>query len=199
MTKIQNSKPEIRYLDDMRVVLHDKKWAERAKNAPLYYMYRGVREKNNLRYDITVIPPKMLGQEFVKTKGHEHRGPHQEIYIVLEGRAIYLMQKCQGKVVEDVLAIIAKKGDVAIMPPGYGHITINPARVELKTANWVSKKMKSDYSLFEKMSGACYYYTKLGWIKNKNYKKIPKLRFDKPLKSIPRDLRSFLERAGSSL
>lgn len=181
-------KPDIRYLDDMRKVLYDQKWAERAPNFELYYMYRGIRQKDNLRYDITVIPSRMLGKEFAKTKGHEHLGKYGEAYIVLEGRAIYLLQKRKGNQIEDVYAIKAKKGEVAVIPPDYGHVTINPSKKDLKMANWISKKCQSDYQLFEKMRGACYYYTKRGWIRNGNYKKAAKLRFEKPRKSIPKNL-----------
>lgn len=185
---LKNRKPDIRYLNDMRDVIYDKEWLKDAPNLELYYMYRGLKEKDGLRYDITVIPAKMLGQEFVKTKGHEHLGKYGELYIVLEGEAIYLMQKRKEREIEDVYAIKAKKGNVAIIPPGYGHVTINPSEEDLKMANWISKNCQSDYQLFEKMQGACYYYTKEGWIKNKNYKEVPQLRFEKPLRSIPENL-----------
>lgn len=191
--KLNLKKPDIRYLNDMREVIYDQEWLKTAPNFELYYMYRGIKEKGNLRYDITVVPSKMLSQEFVKTKGHEHLGKYGEIYTVLEGEAIYLMQKREGKEIEDVYAVKAKKGDVIIIPPFYGHVTINPSSKDLKMANWISKNCQSDYQWFEKMRGASYYYTKNGWIKNKNYKKIPKLRFEKPKKSIPEDL-SFLDK-----
>jgi glucose-6-phosphate isomerase len=181
-------KPQIRYLDDMRMVLYDKNWAKRAPNFELYFMYRGVKKRKGLRYDITIIPPGMLGKEFVKTKGHEHSKNYGEIYIVLKGEAIYLMQKCEGKEVKDVYAVKAKKGEAVIIPPGYGHLTINPSKKNLIEANWCSEKCQNKYGLFEKMKGACYFYTKSGWIKNKNYKFIPKLRFEKPLKKIPKSL-----------
>ena len=157
-------------------------------------MYRGLAEKDNLRYDITIIPSKMLGKEFNKTKGHYHAGSFQEIYTVLEGTAIYLLQKKnkEGEI-EDVFAVEAHKGDSVIMPAFYGHVTINPSETnELKMANWVYKDCKSDYSDYVKMGGACYYYTKQGWIKNDNYKNSPELRFEEPLKSIPENL-SFLK------
>lgn len=57
-------------------------------------------------------------------------------------------------------------------------------------ANWISKNCKSDYSLFEKFQGACYFYTKSGWIKNENYAKISKLIFKKPLKRKSKNLDS---------
>lgn len=186
---MKNIKPEIRFLNDIKDVLYDKKWAENAPNFELYFMYRGVKEKDGLRYDITEMPPRLLGKEFVKTKGHIHIKGHSEVYIVLDGRAIFLMQKCTGKKVEDVYAVEVKKGEVLILPPFYHHITINPsAKNNLKWANWISKKCQSDYSFIQKQGGACYFYTKKGWIKNKNYKNIPRLRFEKSRKSLPKNL-----------
>ena len=180
--------PDIRKLSDMKNVLCDQKWAETSPDLELYYMYRMLKEKNGLRYDITVIPPKMLGSEFVKTKGHAHAGYYGEVYMVLEGEGFYLFQKGDENNTEDVCVVKAKKGEAIIVPPGYGHVTINPSNKELKMANWVKKEDKGNFSLFEKMQGACYYYTKQGWIKNENYKSVPELRFEEPLKSVPQDL-----------
>jgi glucose-6-phosphate isomerase len=191
-------KPDIRFLDDMRYILYDRKWAKKTPNFPLYYMYRGVKKKGDLRYDITVIPAQMLGQEFPKTKGHEHSKKYQELYTVLEGKAIYLIQKYKNNKIDDVYAIEAKKGETVIIPSYYGHITINPLKNKLIEANWLNKKCQNIYNIFEKNKGACYYYTKSGWIKNKNYelrlkRKIPKLRFKKSLKKMPKNL-DFLKR-----
>jgi len=185
---IKKIKPEIRFLNEMKRVLYNKNWAKKAPNFPVYYMYRGVKRKGSLRYDITLLPPKMLGEEFPKTKGHEHSKKYGEIYTVLKGKAIYLIQKWKNKKIKDVYFVRAKKGEAVIIPPDYGHITINPSKKELIEANWISEKCKNIYDLFEKKGGACYYYTKKGWIKNKNYGKIPKLRFKKPLKSVPKNL-----------
>jgi len=185
---LKSKKPDIRFLKEMKEVLYDQKWAKKTVNFELYYMYRGLKRKNGLRYDITVIPPKMLGQEFVKTKGHEHSNNYGEVYLVLEGEAIFLIQKHGHNKIEDVYAIKAKRGGAVIIPPHYGHITINPSDKELKEANWLDERCQNIYDLFVKKQGGCYYYTKKGWIKNKNYKKVPKLRFKKPLKSMPKDL-----------
>ena len=186
--EIKKIKPQIRFLNEMKNVLYDQEWFKTAPNLELYYMYRGIKKKGDLRYDITVIPARMLGKEFVRTKGNRNSEGYQELYTVLEGEAIFLMQKTQGEIVEDVIAIKAKPGDWAIAPPDYAEITINPSKKVLKMGNWVSEKTKNIYEDIEKMKGACYFYTKSGWIKNKNYKKIPKLRFEKPLKSIPKNL-----------
>lgn len=192
--------PDIRRLNDMRKVLADKNFAKISSDAELYYMYRGVENNNGLRYDITVIPSKMLGEEFVKTKGHYHLENWQEVYTVLEGTAIYLMQKRnENNEIEDCYAVETKKGETIIIPKNYGHVTINPSETEeLKMANWVSPDCKVDYKSYEEKQGACYYYVKGlasaqgygegAWIKNGNYKNVPDLRFEKPLKNIPQDL-----------
>lgn len=187
--------PDVRHLDELRGMLYDKQWENTAPNIDLYYMYRGLQKKEGLRYDITIIPANMLGLEFVKTAGHYHPGKYGEVYIVLEGEAIYLMQKksnANEDVIEDAYAVKCKKGDVVVIPPYYGHVTINPSKNSgLKMANWVSDNFKSDYSAYKNLYGACYYYTTLGWFKNENYKSAPELRFEEPLKSLPKDL-SFL-------
>ena len=188
----KNSKPDVRYLNDMREVVFDKEWLKTAPNLELYYMYRGVNNKDGLRYDITVIPSKMLGKEFVKTKGNCNSGRFLELYTVLQEEAIFLLQKMEGTKIKDVFAIKAKKGESVIDPAGYYIISINPSKKLLKLGNWIPEENKNIYKEIEIMQGACYYYTKDGWVKNKNYKKIPKLRFEKPLKSLPEDL-SFLK------
>ncbi len=184
--------PEIRAIKDMGSVLYDKEWQKTADpDTELYYMYRGLKEKNNLRYDITVIFPLMLGKEFNKTKGHTHTNECGEIYIVLEGEAIFLLQKEKNDIIEDVYAVKAKQGEVCIVPSLYSHITINPATKTLKMANWVDKEMKNSYKGIQKRNGACYFYTTQGWIKNENYKNVLALRFENPQPSLPEEL-SFL-------
>ena len=188
-TNLSDKKPAIRYLKDVRNVLCDQEWAKTASDdLELYYMYRQLSVKNGLRYDITVIPPRMLGREFVKTKGHHHAGAYGELYIVLEGEGIYLMQKGDGNKIEDVCVVKAKAGQAVVIPGNYGHVTINSSGKELKMANWLVKEDKGNFSLFEKMQGACYYCSKTGWIKNENYKEVPPLRFEKPLNSVPKNL-----------
>jgi len=184
---LENIKPDIRCLYDMCKVIYDKEWIKSAPDSELYYMYRGLKEKEGLRYDITVMPAKMLGKEFVKTKGHYHINKYQEVYIVLEGEAIYLMQK-GDKNIEDAYFVKAKKGDVVIIPSYYGHITINPANKELKMANWISKECKSNYEPILEKQGACWFYTKNGWIKNENYNQVPELRTEQPIKKLPENL-----------
>lgn len=176
-------KPAIRYAKDMEEVLLSKDFN---REEELYYMFRGVDKKGDVRYDITEIPGRLIGEEFVKTKGHYH-DDYQEIYVVLEGEAIFLMQK--GKdIIEDAYFVQAKKNDVVLIPFEYGHITINPSQNNLKLGNFVSEDCGHDYDSIANKSGAAYFYTTKGWIKNNNYSKIPEIREEKPLLSMPTNI-----------
>ena len=190
-----NKKPDVRFLYDAKKVLYDQKWVKKMPDIELYYMYRGLKRKGDLRCDITAIPPMVLGKEFVKTIGHEHKNNFAELYIVLEGKAIYLAQKRDAKGgLIDVFAVEASKGEAVIVPNGYGHVTVNPGQKKLIMANWISEKCINEYDIFSKKRGACYYCIKgsgkkkYKWIKNKSYKTIPNLRFEKSLKQIPKNL-----------
>ncbi|MCK4327089.1 MAG: glucose-6-phosphate isomerase [Candidatus Diapherotrites archaeon] len=165
--------PEIRSLEDMRPVLHDPS-ATGPEEA--YYMYRSVHlpehtalmEEHNVRYDITVIPPAVYGVEFTKTKGHFHplKGEHTytEIYEVIEGEAHYLFQDQ-----EKVLVYRADKGDKVIVPPDFGHVTINPSNKTLVMSNFVSPEFSADYGPFVEKQGAAYYELTTGWVENPHY------------------------------
>ncbi|HTX61435.1 MAG TPA: glucose-6-phosphate isomerase family protein [Methanobacterium sp.] len=189
-------KPDIRKLADMKEVVYDKNWLETTVVTDLYYMYRDLyysqRDhslilENNLRYDITIIPPSKLGWEYVKTAGHYHplientRYTFPEVYEVLNGVAHYLLQKVEDSKVTDVILVEAKEGDKVIVPPNYGHVTINPSNKELKMANWVSNQFSSIYDPYRKYEGAAYFELINGQvIKNENYEYLPELRQLKP-------------------
>jgi glucose-6-phosphate isomerase, archaeal len=192
---MKKENPDTRKLYDLKDVLYDQEWLKQSENHDLYYMYRGLKKEKGARYDITVIPPRKLGQEFVKTKGHYHPDQFGELYLILSGQAICLIQKTDKEnIVQDVYAVKAKEKEYVMIPPGYGHLTINPGDETLEMANWVNDEFHSDYSLIEKNKGGAYYYlTNHQWVKNENYQKVPPLRFEDALESMPNDL-SFLKK-----
>lgn len=181
-------KPDLRWLYDMKEVIYDKKWLASADNLELYYMYRDLYLSRSdrdmlldcsLRYDITVIPPRMLGCEFVKTAGHYHplspggRVSYPELYEVLEGEAIYLLQKCD---LSDVVAVSASAGDKVMVPPDFGHVTINCSNKVLKMANLVARDFSSLYDPYRERCGGAYFCTSSGYIKNQSYPEAAGLR-----------------------
>jgi glucose-6-phosphate isomerase len=179
--------PDIRYLEDIIKVLYHR--PDHFENCPLYYIYRGVSrhehrslfEEANLRYDITVLLPGQIGQEYYKTIGHFHPNKpnsnetYTEYYEVLGGEALFLLQKNNRSGEPDqVMVVAAQKGDLVFIPPGFGHVTINPGEDPLITANLVSDEIIPDYEPFVAKHGAAYYYIstenhKGDFVKNTNY------------------------------
>ena len=196
---LKNIKPKIRYLAEMESVLYDREWLKDASDLKLYYMYRDLAEneedrekavKEKIRYDITVLPPIMLGMEYNKTAGHDHpivprtNLTYPEIYEVLSGKVIFLLQDTQGDEINNVYAIEAKENDKIVIPPNYEHLMINASAQELKTANWICREFTANiYEEFKEKHGFCYYAVKsemgkeIEWVKNKNYTGVPPLKF----------------------
>lgn len=189
--------PDVRKLSDMRDVIYDMDWLKTAPDRDLYYMYRDLAMSRNdrslmldhhLRFDITVIPPGKLGAEHVKTAGHYHPCvpgtccTYPEVYEVLKGTAHYLLQHCEEDRIMDVVMVEATEGDHVIIPPGYGHVTINPSpNKELKMSNWVSRDFSSLYEPYKKCGGGAYFEMADGrLIRNGRCNHIPDIRFLKP-------------------
>lgn len=182
-------------------------WSSR----PLYWMYRGGHrpedarriEDHRLRYDITILPPSdryaRLGREpVVKTFGHYHSPrdlpPLPEVYEVLLGEAWFLLQKPSAvdpAVIEEVLLVKAKAGEKAIMPPGYGHIAINPSETRpLVLADWVSSAFEFDDQLYRQFRGGAYYVvgtpgTGYTLEVNRAYTQVPPVRVMRPAEELP--------------
>lgn len=176
--------PQIRTIGQMQPVLAA---AGCSASGPLYFMYRNLARSeadrewlaaNRIRFDYTFIPPMTVCGEFAKTKGHYHpTAPdgtgYPELYQVLRGRAEYLLQTRDAS---DVIVVRAGPGDAVLVPPGYGHVTINPADTELCMVNLVSEAFASEYEAYEEHRGAAYYHCTDGWMKNPRYSGVGDLR-----------------------
>ena len=177
--------PDVRQVENMLQVLASPDCHE---TGPLYFMYRDLAltpsdrqwlRSHHLRYDITTIISRDLCGERVKTKGHYHPASpsglgYPEIYEVVIGHAHYLLQ---DRNLSDVVLVDAHEKDIVIIPPGYGHVTINAGNSELIMANLVSSAFESEYGEYEKKRGAAYYELADGtFIKNPAYTDAPVLR-----------------------
>ena len=150
----------------------------------LYRMYRNMGTANpgerelareyGCRYDISVFGHGLIGAEYFKTSGHYHPGTvsnprisYPEIYEVLHGQAVFLLQKVADPsdiyappgetVLEDAILLIVEEGEHAVMPPNYGHVMYNLTQRPVVTSNWVSSLFSSFYKPFERAQGAAYY------------------------------------------
>lgn len=193
--------PEVRWLHQLRDVAYDMRWMEIAPDVEVYYMYRDLyatREHKDaitehaLRYDITIIPPFKMGVEYVKTLGHYHPliavgfpYTYPELYEVLEGEAHYLLQRPSNgrpECIADALIVQAKKGDKVVVPPYYGHVTINPSERPLKMANWVYRSFNSVYEPYKLLHGGVYYELVSGkFVPNPCYVEQPDIRTCSPV------------------
>ncbi|OGD25622.1 hypothetical protein A2819_02640 [Candidatus Azambacteria bacterium RIFCSPHIGHO2_01_FULL_40_24] len=170
-----------RTLEELKLYLKNsdvKNWSN-----PIYRVWRNAHlasdnEKitsHNLRYDLTLLPSGIIGDEFVKTAGHYHKNPYPEIYEVLLGRAYFLIQS------ESIVYLAeAGPGEKFIIPPSFGHNTINVFNEPLLMTNLVSEKAEYDYEPYKNNHGAMYYFLKnndlIDIVKNPNYESVPEIK-----------------------
>ena len=116
---------QVRRLRELESVLYDSSCLGHLDSElPVYETYRDccddeardLLRKYGLQYDVTVIPPLLLGEEYVKTLGHCHLrvgevGSHSEVFEVLKGEAVFFLQKQRGADVDDVSLLFAREGE----------------------------------------------------------------------------------------
>ncbi|OGE94675.1 MAG: hypothetical protein A3B10_00795 [Candidatus Doudnabacteria bacterium RIFCSPLOWO2_01_FULL_44_21] len=162
-----------------------------------YFVYRAISlpedeakvKKYHLTYDVTILPPGKLGAEFNKTVGHYHANipgkniAHPEIYEVLNGRALFVLQKMDAEFrkVISVLVIEADRGQKVVYPPNYGHVIYNIGPDPVVTANWCSTNYKALYEPVAQLHGLAYFVTAsphqpFDLAANRNYGEIPAAR-----------------------
>jgi len=182
--------PDIRTGADMQGVMYNQKTCTLDPEMVCYEMYRdryateqdhAWLKEHNLRYDITVIPPQLICGEYNKTKGHYHpicsdEMTYPELYEIISGNAIYLLQKTD---LSSIIALHAQEGQAVLIPPDFGHVTINISETEpLIMVNIVSSRFESIYGDYEYRKGAAYYFlSDKTFVKNNAYPaSIPPLR-----------------------
>lgn len=141
----------------------------------VYYIHRDIGMPNDLsaihdaglEYDLTVIPPGKMGDEFVKTVGHYHsyktgtKVRYPEVYEVLHGEVFWVLQKSSEDLerLEEVYLVNATRGQKIVVPCGFGHVSVNPTDDVLVIANWQALKNQAIYEPYETHNGAAYYVT----------------------------------------
>lgn len=180
-------KPVPRTKKDMRSFVFDPVYLSRLKD-PVYLMYRGVSSLNptfkklergfGVRYDLTLIRKGLMGSEYVRTAGHHHPKNYSEIYEVVYGKAAFILQ---SKDLKKMAVVMVKEGETVVIPPKFGHQTVNMGKGPLLIGNLVYRGFKSDYSVYRKKHGGAFYLNQYAgpWIMiNANYG-IPRARFPK--------------------
>lgn len=154
-----------------------------------YYMIRGGTDKTN----VTIWESGNVGGEYIKTYGHYHIGNVEEMYRIVCGDGIVLLQKRKidsdsipiDDKIEIFIAIKVKSGDCVHMPPEFGHLVVNIGKTWLVTIDNSPLRSKdnaklpshANYEPVRKMHGFAYYIIddcgKPKLIKNTNYNFIP--------------------------
>jgi glucose-6-phosphate isomerase len=162
--------PGQRRFGDLRTVVASPDAIDSISDEVAYLTYRDVRlaaetglPANGLRYDVTVTLPGAVDGERVKTAGHYHAlDPHgvswPEIYDVLSGSAVFVLQRAVGDPAGDpeidrALAIVAGPGDRLVIPPDYGHVTVNVGETPLVVADLVAIASNNHYQGYANRRG----------------------------------------------
>ncbi len=148
------------------------------EDEPYYDFYKAICRKGDLdkfearklRFDSTVIMAGCAGGEFKKTAGHFHcqipggNMSYPELYQVIKGTAVFVMQKVDDEnktgekmVVEDCIIAEVPAGEAVVIPPGYGHCTVNVGYETMVFINLVSCDSMNAYDSVKASQGmSCY-------------------------------------------
>ena len=148
---------------------------------------------HKLRPDVTVLPSGTIGQEFIRTEGHDHLSNLPEVYETNYGQNGFLLFKIKdnSEEIEDVMFVFAKAGDHTIFMPKYQHISLNLGDTPFVMTDWVSTEAQSNFEFIKHHNGAPYWVVKgqggqPQFILNPRYKgKVPPIRLLRPAPEIP--------------
>lgn len=166
-----------------------------------------------LQYDILVIPPGKLGDEFAKTAGHYpsvkpgSQTRYPEIHEVIYGEVYWILQSASDDLerLEKVIAVAGSRGTKLIVPPGFGIVSVNPTDKLAVLTDWRVRGSKLLEEPYEIHNGAAYYViqterlTKSGgtaadseFAPNLHYNLLPPLQHAVPREAPQYDLRTAL-------
>lgn len=165
----------------------------------VYQAYRNIRrpedekvfQRYDIRYDITVIRPGKVNGECNKTSGHYHGCvpgsifPYPEVYEVLKGEVMFIMQKADftqpgEPEITDLAAVRVGEGQAVIIPPFYGHCSVNPLGETVMFSNLAVVSCPIHYGPIQEKRGLAVYLLKeeagIRLQKNDNYIRTPEVR-----------------------
>jgi len=147
-------------------------------------------QKLPVQYELTLMPPAMMGREYVKTFGHRHIAEprsgidYTEVCRVEYGTAHFLLHDLdldRDAPSSGVAYLIeAKAGDTILLPPGYDHLTINPGPGPMLFSDVIARGVYGIYDRFRVTRGACLLEVESGgsptFIPNPTYSNVPSLQ-----------------------
>lgn len=169
-------------------------WAYDTYRAIAYPQDRELFERERISYDITVIAPGAVAGEPKKTSGHYHgwnearTNTYGEVYEVLLGTALFMLQRSddfeenpEGARVRDCVAVTVESGQTLVVPPNYGHCSINAGEGPLVFSNLAYVPCPVLYDSVKAHHGMAYYALRDGrgqleLVANDHYRDLPAIR-----------------------
>jgi glucose-6-phosphate isomerase len=167
-----------------------------------YDVYRGIYQPEDrdlfrnykFQYDITVVMGGLVNGECKKTSGHFHgynpqrSHTYPEVYEVIYGNALYVLQKAedfeadfQNMEIQDVILVNVDAGETIIIPPDYGHCSINIGNGPMIFSNLAYEPCPIHYDAIRFHHGMSYYIfnenENVTIKRNKNYSELPEPKF----------------------
>jgi glucose-6-phosphate isomerase len=185
---------KVRLLDELTEVALEPD-ACRGSEEIAYYMYNGVYRQGDasqldgvsMQYELTLLPSRRIGREFVKTFGHRHCPEpesgmdYAEVCEVLVGTAHFLFQTLdvEGPGASVAFYVEATAGQKVLLPPGFDHCTINPGPEPLLFSDVIALGVSGIYDRFRATRGAVYLEVaengQAQFVTNPTYRDVPSL------------------------
>jgi len=147
----------------------------------------------SLDHAYVIIRAGTVGDEYYKTQGHYHLPTHDpelgepELYHVLAGAGLFVIQKAAPPDwrVDDVALFHVEGGDVVIVPPNYGHLTVNYGREPLVFEAFMAEEVTPATTPYQERRGGAVYCLSTASgpriVPNPHYGALPKVREIAPL------------------
>lgn len=141
-----------------------------------YFVIRGDEGQN-----ITILSPGKNGNEFNKTYGHFHNYQGVEMYRVVYGQGILVMQRNDGDgEAKEIRVTSLRPGMVVEVPVGYGHALANIGKTYLVVIDDAPNISKAhNFELVREKHGLAYYVVdkkgEVGFEPNPNYRLHPQI------------------------
>lgn len=162
-----------RSIDELRDFLRDPEaQAHRSTAYLLFYPHRFDKtveqqfKEDHLTYSLVLMPPMVIGEEYIKTTGHFHppmpgtQLGYPEVYTGLYGELQLLLQErdmSDPGAVKDVKLFHLTAGRTLTIPPNFAHVLINTSDQPALMAGLYSTKFKPDYAPARSHRGLAYY------------------------------------------
>lgn len=141
-----------------------------------YFVIRGEEGQN-----VTILSPGLNGIEFNKTYGHFHNYAGVEIYHIVYGQGILIMQRNDEEGEAKEVKVVSLRGGMNVeIPAGYGHALINVGKTYLVTIDNAPADPKAhNFEPVKQKQGLAYYVIdkkgEIGFEPNRNYKLHPQI------------------------